>query len=104
MTWYCKGKGANCSIDPCTGVKCEFYNGQGARRAKTRADAIRSMSDEELASSIEELLPKLMEAGDMTLIEKICDGQGCGEDGNCTNLRHRACILRYLQQPAEDDK
>lgn len=100
MTWYCKGKDANCSVDPCPGASCEFYNGKGAQRAKTRADAIRSMSDDELVTSIEELLPKLMEAGDMKLIEKICDGEGCGEDGECSSLRRRACIQRYLHQPA----
>lgn len=103
MTWFCIGKGANCSVDPCVGEACEFYNGQGARRAMTRGDEFRSMSDEELAAKIEDLLPKLMEAGDMTLIEKICDGQGCGEDRECTTLLHRACIMRYLNQPAEDD-
>lgn len=70
----------------------------------TRGDAIRAMSDEELADRIEGPLLKMMEAGDMTLSNKICDGQGgCMDDGDCTNLRHRACIVRYLNQPAEED-
>ena len=103
MAIYCKGKGAICDI-PCSNETCEHFDGTGARWIPTVADKIRSMTDREMVDAIEELLPKLMEAGDNNLAAKICDCQGeCETDGNCTGHRHRACILRFLHRPAEDD-
>lgn len=101
MAIYCYGKGAICNV-PCTNKACEHYNDEGGRDVTTVVDKIRSMSDDELVTAIENLLTKLFEARDNTLVEKICDGQGdCDKDGNCTSQRHRACIMRFLHQPAE---
>lgn len=70
----------------------------------TRADRIRAMTDEELVTAVEDLLPKLMEAGDHRLVKAVCDGLGeCAGDGNCTDTRHRNCIRRYLDGKMEDD-
>lgn len=101
MAIYCKGKGGVCNV-PCTNEACEHYDGTSAQCIPTVADKIRSMTDDELVVAIEELLPKLMEAGYNELAAKICDCQGeCETDGNCTGPRHRACILRFLHRPAE---
>lgn len=101
MTIYCKGKGAVCDL-ACTNEACEHYDGTGAMCIPTVADAIRSLSDSDLVDKIEDLLPKLMEAGDNSFIGAICDTQGeCDKDGNCTKQRHRACVLRFLHKPAE---
>lgn len=102
MAVYCKGKGDICNI-PCSNEACEHFDGTGAQCIPTVADKIRSMTDNELVVAIEDLLPKLMEAGDHSLVNKICDTQGeCDKDGNCTAQRHRACIMRYLNRPVED--
>ena len=102
MAIYCRGKGDVCHV-PCTNEACEHYDGTGAHCIPTVADKFRSMTDLEWVDAIEELLPKLMEAGDNSLAEKICDMQGdCDTDGNCTQQRHRACIMRFLHRPTED--
>ena len=68
----------------------------------TNGERTRAMTDAELVTGIEDLLPKLMEAGDYRLIDAVCDGMGeCEGDGNCTAVRHRNCIRRYLNRPAE---
>lgn len=101
MAIYCKGKGDVCNL-PCTNEACEYYDGTGAKCIPTVADKIRSMTDHELVTVIEDLLPKLMEAGDQSLAGEICDAQGeCDKDGNCTGQRHRACIMRFLHKSAE---
>lgn len=101
MPVYCKGKGGICAV-PCTNEACEHYDGTGAKCIPTVADRLRSMTDLEWVDAIEELLPKLCEAGDHSLPEQICDGEGdCGTDGDCNQQRHRACIMRFLLRPAE---
>ena len=53
-------------------------------KAKTNADCIRSMSDEQLANFVHEGCP---------YIEEECTMKGCVK-----------CILEWLQQPAENQK
>ena len=87
-----------------TGEECigeaRMYHEPG----QTNGDRIRAMSDRELVEKIEDLLPKLMEAGDNSLAEAICDMHGeCDKDGNCTRQRHQACILRWVKRPADKE-
>lgn len=88
-----------------TAEVCHRCHGTGcAETEMTNADRFRAMTDEELVAVIEDLLPKLMEAGDHRLINAACDGQGeCEGDGNCTATRHRDCIRRYLNRPADEE-
>lgn len=84
--------------------RCQRCGGAGSTMVPmTKADRFRAMTDDELVTVIEELLPKLMEAGDNTLAQAICDYRGvCEGDDVCTVARHRDCIRRYLNRPAED--
>lgn len=42
---------------------------------------------------------------DEIIVDNFAGGGGeCDTDGNCTTQRHRACILRYLHQPAEENE
>ena len=69
----------------------------------TNLEKIRNLGGEELVDRISELLNILWEAGEYRLPEMVCDGQGgCQGDGNCTQTRHRECIRRWLNRPAED--
>lgn len=56
--------------------------------AKTNADKIRAMSDEELAEFISSI--------------PMCVGED--EDLNCEIDVCKECFLKWLQQPAEEDK
>lgn len=96
--------GPDTAISTMTEEVCGRCHGTGcALVPMTRADRCRAMTDEELVAAVEDLLPKLMEAGDHKLINAICDGTGeCEGDGNCTATRHRDCIRRYLDREVED--
>ena len=71
----------------------------------TRADQIRAMTDEQMAEEIHRLYIKISVKGTMNDISDLfCDGKaGCiTKRGNirCSNKKEKACILRFLQQPA----
>lgn len=75
--------------------------------AISNGDRIRAMSDEEL---IDKLLwiARMMWEMDDDLTELWCDMQGgcCGEDGeelDCDDEKHKACILRWLRSPAKEE-
>ena len=75
--------------------------------AITNGDSIRAMSDEEL---IDKLLwiARMMWEMDDDLTELWCDLQGgcCGKDGEeleCDDEKHKACILRWLRSPAKEE-
>ena len=74
---------------------------------KTMADRIRSMSDEELAKAFYDLYIKISVKGSMNdLSDLFCDGKaGCiTKRGNirCSVKKEKACVLRFLQQPAKE--
>ena len=72
----------------------------------TEADRIRAMSDEELVAGLYLLYRLTMEQDGGDIARHWCDGKsGCtNEYGEieCNEERHKACILRWLQQPAEE--
>lgn len=73
----------------------------------TIADQIRSMTDEQLAEKIHSLYHNIV-TGTMDDISCLfCDGKaGCiTEEGNiiCDEEKEKACVLRWLQRPAEED-
>jgi len=72
----------------------------------TNADRIRAMSDEELMAGLYLLYRLTMEQDGGDIARHWCDGKsGCtNEYGEieCNEERHKACILRWLQQPAEE--
>lgn len=95
-------------MDPCLTLT---YRGStcAEQRAKhglgdplTNADRIRAMSDEEMTERIFELYNNDTEG----LSNLFCDGKaGCivgNGDIECNDDRVKACILRWLQQPAEE--
>ena len=67
----------------------------------TKGDRFRSMSDEELASKIYEVIMCQIDPA-----KAFCDGKaGCiSPEGqvDCNADKIKACIIRYLQQPAEE--
>lgn len=71
----------------------------------TNADRIRAMSDEELADKLHQLYLIFSDEGYYDFGRLFCDGKaGCiNEDGevHCNDDRRKACIIRWLQQPAE---
>ena len=62
----------------------QSYEAKKCPYKRTNSDRIRSMSDEELASFIDE--------------PTLCKGQGLGE---CMSKDCNKCILEWLKQPAE---
>jgi len=72
----------------------------------TNADRIRAMSDEELMAGLYLLYRLTMEQDGGDIARHWCDGKsGCtNEYGEieCNEERHKACILRWLQQTAEE--
>lgn len=69
----------------------------------TNREKIQSLDGEELVDMIDNLLTMMWDAGNHRLCEQVCDGQGgCQGDGDCTQARHRECIRRWLNRPAED--
>lgn len=73
---------------------------------KTIADQIRAMSDEQLAEKFYDLYRKLMSAEMNDLSDLFCDGNAncITKTGNirCTPKKEKACVLRWLQRPAEE--
>lgn len=63
------------------------YEAEKCPYKKTNADRIRAMSDEELASLIDE--------------PELCKGQGLGY---CMSKDCKKCILDWLKQPAKDEE
>lgn len=104
-TWYCAGKGGNCTVEVCPGAACEFYNGKGAWCVKTKGDAIRELTDEALVPRLLKLCRMLRKCDYYDLAELWCDGCGAcitmDDNDECDEDAHKACILRYLQSPAE---
>ena len=67
---------------------CRTCNGSG-EKAQTKADIIRAMTDEELAKWID----------DMYLKRLWCDVR----KADCNGTECTDCIVRWLQQPCEED-
>ena len=67
----------------------------------TRGDVFRGMSDEELAEAIFEMWKSGESIG-----ANWCDGSaGCideDEEIHCEPEKHKACIVRWLREPAEE--
>ena len=87
------------------GSECDMFNRQIGSHVMTHADQIRAMSDEELADKLHQLYLIFSDEGYYDFGRLFCDGKaGCiDEDGevHCNDDRRKACIIRWLQQPAE---
>lgn len=74
---------------------------------KTNADRIRAKSDEALAEKLYQLYCLTMEKDDGDIARLWCDGKsGCTDEHGeveCDEERHKACILRWLKGPADDE-
>ena len=99
-TWPCSCRHCPLFFD------CLTEYEQAVKKPMTHADRIRAMSDEELAETLFELYRLTMEQDGGDIARHWCDGKsGCiDEHGEveCNEERHKACILRWLQQPAEE--
>ena len=74
-------------------------------KKRTNADRIRDMSDEELVDKLYALYLITVNLDCEEIAKKWCDGKAwcIDEHGTieCDEDKHKACILRWLQQPAE---
>lgn len=74
--------------------------------AQTNGERIRSMSDEQMAEAFYILVDGIQTGAIDDLSCLYCDGEnGCvDEDGDitCTKDMEKACILRWLRQPAKE--
>lgn len=73
---------------------------------ETNGERIRSMSDEKLAEALYNIVEKLQTEAVYDLSRLYCDGKNCciDADGNiaCYPNMEKACILRWLRQPAKE--
>lgn len=75
---------------------------QLAPKVLTRADTIRTMSDEALADKVYALRRYLYDTP-FDFTKQWCDGQGCKEDrGYCPEKKRIGCVLRWLQTPVPE--
>jgi hypothetical protein len=80
-----------------------LYIEENQKQPITIADRIRATDDVELMNRIYELYVLLSEFGHYELAEQFCDGKAeCAGGEDCNEDRLKACILRWLQRPAED--
>lgn len=88
-------------------LKCEYVHGEPSNwkeKTMTNADRIRRTDDVELMNRIYELHVLLSEFGHYELAEQFCDCKAeCHDGEDCNEDRLKACILRWLQRPAEED-
>lgn len=88
------------------GSECDKFNRQVQFQPATNADRIRAMSDEEFVNMLHSFYLALSDDGYFDFAKLFCDGKaGCiTEDGEilCDDERRKACILRWLQRPAEE--
>lgn len=66
----------------------------------TNADHIRAMSDEALAEKLYDIWRGEVERGN-DLATNWCHSD-CGSSEDCDPEKHKACILRWLRQPAKE--
>lgn len=79
-----------------------LYIEENQKQPITIADRIRATDDVELMNRVYELYVLLSEFGHYELAEQFCDGKAeCAGGEDCNEDRLKACILRWLQQPAE---
>ena len=97
MLLYCNGKKGFCHETTCDG-KCQFYDGSGVKRIKTRADTIRSMTDEELVkflySSADGYCKNLSKCA-----EQLDSDAEIPDDDWCEK-----CLLEWLREPVGGTK
>lgn len=80
-----------------------LYIEENQKQPITIADRIRATDDVELMNRVYELYALLSEFGHYELAEQFCDCKAeCAGGEDCNEDRLKACILRWLQQPAED--
>ena len=85
------------------GSECDKFNQSVMQKPMSPADRIRAMDDVELTNRIYELFVLLSEYGHYELADQFCDGKAeCAGGEDCNEDRLKACILRWLQQPAEE--
>ncbi len=88
--------------------ECDKFNRKVQFRPMTKADRIRALRDEELADILNSLYLVLSDEGYFDFGKMFCDGKaGCiTEDGDiiCDDTRRKACIVRWLQRPAEENE
>lgn len=68
-------------------------------KPQTNADRVRAMSDEELADVIINVWRAEVERG-YDIATNWCNSDCCSSE-DCDPEKHKACILRWLQKPAE---
>lgn len=95
MILFCNSKGGFCDKIPCDRT-CQFYDGSGSKDVTTRADTIRSMTDEELVeclTNISGYCKSLTEC-----VERLDTEVGIPEDW-C-----KKCLLEWLREPVDATK
>lgn len=85
--------------------ECDRFNARVLTDTMTHADMIRTLGDEEMAQKLFAIYRMHAEHGE-DIATKWCDLKGgCvttdGQDLECTEQMHLACILRWLRSPAE---
>ena len=84
---------------------CDKFNQRVLTHTMTHADMIRALGDEEMAQKLLDIYRMYAERGE-DIATNWCDSRGgCvdenGEELDCTEQMHLACILRWLSSPAE---
>lgn len=96
----CKYAGTPIYKSPCS--ECKGFSKYEYEKPQTSADIIQAMDDVELMNRIYELHVLLSECGHYELTRQFCDGKAeCADDEDCSEDRVKACILRWIKQPAE---
>ena len=82
--------------------ECAKFNQSVQAKPETNADRIRRTDDVVLMNRIYELYVLMSEFGHYELAEQFCDCKAeCAGGEDCNEDRLKACILRWLQRPAE---
>lgn len=82
--------------------ECAKFNEIVLSKPMSPADRLRAMDDVELMNRVYELHVLLSECGHYEFTRQFCDGKAeCTDDEDCSEDRVKACILRWLKQPAE---
>lgn len=96
MILFCNSKGGFCDKIPCDRT-CQFYDGSGSKDVRSRADQIRSMTDEELAASWYKHHDDYCHANPACL--ELSDA-----DKEIPPAWCKRCVLAWLREPADSIK
>lgn len=84
-----------------SGLSPEEIKNMLSPKSVTNGAWIRRMEDEALAEKLYDLWHKKLDKGG-DIARNWCDGS-CTDSEACNPEKHKACIVRWLRQPAKED-